>query len=949
MKYGLLIAVCLFLGKLSGQEFFFRIEPTLTEGNVREINLLFETSNHLLWVGTDEGLFTYDGRKYKSIQRPDHAKVKVTTIAESDEHEVWVGYEDGYLQIVNPYGNSKVIPSDSVKGVPVTTIVFHPTAGVVITTYGKGVWLLSQGILSRITFEGLADMDDVYDALCDQKGRLWFATDNGIWIYTTGSNPSLDHLHRPQGLPDDIVTQLEEDNNRDIWIGLYDHGVAKYQFKEDSVFTLINPKITSGNIASLTKGRPGEIWFSTGKDLQRFSHANLYQDIKLPIEFNNRVGCILFDQEGMLWVATANKLATTNTRFEFWTPDLSRIQSIEIANDKIFLGTPKGLFTMDKSTGKTKSILAQEHINVLSLYTDPKDHLWVGTFGQGLYCLDPMTKKFIRLTEKDNLSNNSILNIDGRNKTVWLATLGGITQIDWIDSPFEEDILISGFFEKYNFSEGYVYDVYADDSGATWFGTDGKGIFTLRNNKLSEFNLSLPEKSTDDHEVKTVYSFTKGADQSIWISVSQGKVFQFDAQGKSINSFEVGGSEAPSLVSSGAGEILMISQGGIQIAKPWGELVRYGELSGLKSFMPNINVTIVDKDGSVWMADSNKVVHYSPLPMDTGQYVRMHLESIIPSSLYESEGARLRPDSNYLDIRFAGLWHQDPGSIRYRYKLEGHDADWILTSDRRAVYSRLSPGTYTFIVEGSHHEDFKNAGSFRRTFLVPYPFYFRWWFIVGISLIFAWITFSYVLSRIKRIKKLHQLEKEKTMLRVHAIQAQVNPHFLFNSFNALAGIIEEDQPAAVDYVDQLSSFFRGVLMHRNAELIRIDEELELVRNYTFILHKRYGQNLKIEEVIEENSGKIAPLSIQLLVENAIKHNIVSKEKPLKVSIHIDRDWVTVSNPIRPKFNHAVESTGFGLSSLVARYQYLTKEKVEIQCIADTFTVRIPIIHHEPAL
>jgi ligand-binding sensor domain-containing protein len=945
MTRGLVIVFVLLLGKLSGQDLFFRIEPSLTEGNIREINLLFQSSHHLLWLGTDEGLYTYDGRKYKVFQRQDKVKVKVTAIAESTDHEIWVGYEDGYVQIIHPYGSSKHIPFDSIKGYPVSKIIFHPTTGVCITTYGKGAWSYVDGTLTRLSFEQLGNIDDVYDALFDQKGKLWLASDNGIWVYRPGNNPSLSHLHRDQGLPDDIVTQLEEDTNGDIWIGLYDHGIAKYQFADDSIFTMLSPNTFSGNITNLTKGRTGEVWFSTEKKLKRYSQKEGYQEIKLPLEFNNRLGSILFDQEGMLWVTTVNKLATTNTRLSYWSPDISGIQSIEIANQKIWLGTQHGLYAMEKSSGKTQPFLSKEHINVLALYTDPHDHLWIGTFGQGLYCFDPKSKKIIRRTEKDNLSNNSILNIDGRNKTVWLATLGGITQIDWIDSPFEQDILISGFFEKYKFPEGYVYDVYADENGSTWFGTDGKGIYTLRNNRLEAFDLSL----ANNEEIKTVYSFTKGVDHSIWISGSQGQVFQFDQHGKSKNTFEVAETEASSLVTSGEGEILMIGQGGILIAKPSGEIVRHGEVSGLKSFMPNINAVITDKDGSVWIADSNKVWHYTPLPLDTGQRVRIHLESIIPSSLYQSEGARLRPDSNYLDIRFVGLWYQDPGSIRYRYKLEGHDADWIYTSDRRAVYSRLSPGTYTFIVEGYHHDDFKNAGSFRKTFFVPYPFYFRWWFILGISLILSWIAFSYVLNRIKRIKKLHQLEKEKTMLRVHAIQAQVNPHFLFNSFNALAGIIEEDQPAAIDYVDQLSSFFRGVLMHRNAELIRIDEELDLVRNYTFILHKRYGQNLRIEESIEENSGKIAPLSIQLLVENAIKHNIVSKEKPLKVSIHIDKDWVTVSNPIRPKFNHATESTGFGLSSLVARYQYLTKEKVEIRCTADTFTVRIPIIHHEPAL
>jgi sensor histidine kinase YesM len=160
----------------------------------------------------------------------------------------------------------------------------------------------------------------------------------------------------------------------------------------------------------------------------------------------------------------------------------------------------------------------------------------------------------------------------------------------------------------------------------------------------------------------------------------------------------------------------------------------------------------------------------------------------------------------------------------------------------------------------------------------------------------------------------------------------------------LSGIIEEDQEAAVDYVDQLSSFFRGVLLHRNAELITLAEEIEIMRNYTYILEKRYAKNIRIIEEIETTEGFIAPLSLQLLVENAIKHNIVSREKPLVIRITGNRKWLVVSNPIQPKFQSLTESTGFGLSSLLTRYQYLTTSKIEIINDGNTFTVKIPIIH-----
>ncbi len=118
---------------------------------------------------------------------------------------------------------------------------------------------------------------------------------------------------------------------------------------------------------------------------------------------------------------------------------------------------------------------------------------------------------------------------------------------------------------------------------------------------------------------------------------------------------------------------------------------------------------------------------------------------------------------------------------------------------------------------------------------------------------------------------------------------------------------------------------------------------EIVRYYIYLLQKRYTTNLRINENIVDSEGWIAPLSIQLLIENAIKHNIVSADKPLTISLTMDGRWIEVSNPVQPKVNASTESTGFGLSSLVTRYQYLTQEKIEIRREQNTFTVRIPII------
>ena len=947
MKSCTLLFCLLLSGTLSGQGFHFRQAPSFTEGDVRQITQIYQSSDQMIWMGTDKGVYAFDGRKYRYHPRPDKEVQEVTTIDEGPGGQIWVGYHDGCLQVVSLQGVNQIILADSIKDAAISQILFQTDGKVFISTYGEGMWILDKGNLSRIRFNNLALIDDIYDALLDLQGRIWMATDDGIWIYQQGQTESLTHLDRYRGLPDEIVTKLQLEDNGDVWIGLYDHGLARFISAIDTILPLMSLQPSAGNVIGLIKGRTGEVWMGTEKSVSTYSFGGTNHSIEIPAECKERLQSLFFDSNGNLWLASGNKLFVANTQIEYILPGVASIQAIAVTNEKLWLGSEFGLYGLDRDNLTLKPFLERENINILSMYKDPSGLLWIGTFGQGVYIFNPEDKSFMRLTESDHLSNNSVLNIDGRDQTVWLATLGGVTEIKWRKDPMKDPLEIIDFLDKFNFPAGYVYDVYADDAGKTWFGTDGKGLYYLDHDQLKPLVFHSGKTTIAEEDLKTIYSITSDTSHTIWISGSKGNILHFDMNGNVLRQIDAPQGSVNSLVTSGKGEILMIREGAIQISNPGGEMYFYNESSGLKSFIPNINATAKDLDGSVWMADADQILHYIPFNVNTHQSVQMHLEAVSPASLLSKEEIRLSPDSNFLDIRFTGLWYDDPSAVRYRYMLEGHDKDWIYTREGRAVYSKLAPGTYTFVVAGSYTDDFANVFPLKRTIIVLPPIFLRWWFILGASVMIICLIIAYIMASLKRINKLHQLEKEKTMLRLHAIQAQVNPHFLFNSFNTLSSIIEEDQQAAVDYVDQFSGFFRGVLMHRDAELIRIEEEMDIVRNYTYILQKRYGQNLRIIEEIKNSSGLIAPLSIQLLVENAIKHNIVSAEKPLYIYITIDDHWITIANALQPKIQGSTESTGFGLTSLVARYQYLSQVKIEIREEQNTFTVKIPIITEKP--
>ncbi len=215
------------------------------------------------------------------------------------------------------------------------------------------------------------------------------------------------------------------------------------------------------------------------------------------------------------------------------------------------------------------------------------------------------------------------------------------------------------------------------------------------------------------------------------------------------------------------------------------------------------------------------------------------------------------------------------------------------------------------------------------------------------------LTTRYLYSNYKREQTIianQKLMEENIRMRFEALKNQLDPHFLFNSLNTLNGLIGIDDDKARDYVENLSSVFRYTL--NNKHIRTLDEELEYVGSYLSLLKIRYGDNLIVEHKIEPayKQWLIMPVSIQLLVENAVKHNVISNKSPLRIEIRTtERQSIVVSNPINPKAEKSL-GAGVGLANLVDRYAILFKMGIEISDRNGTFCVEVPLIpQNEQAL
>lgn len=189
-----------------------------------------------------------------------------------------------------------------------------------------------------------------------------------------------------------------------------------------------------------------------------------------------------------------------------------------------------------------------------------------------------------------------------------------------------------------------------------------------------------------------------------------------------------------------------------------------------------------------------------------------------------------------------------------------------------------------------------------------------------------------------------KLQKETSQAQLESLRTQVNPHFLFNSLNTLIALIPQDAAKSVDFVRKLSEVYRYLLKAQCSELTSLAEEMKTVNAYLFLLETRFQNALHVNISLDENAymKHLPPVSVQLLIENCIKHNIVSKDKPLTIEIYSERDTLVVKNNFQKKEKDE-ESTGLGLLNIKKRYAILSDREIEIIEDGKSFIVKLPLL------
>lgn len=194
------------------------------------------------------------------------------------------------------------------------------------------------------------------------------------------------------------------------------------------------------------------------------------------------------------------------------------------------------------------------------------------------------------------------------------------------------------------------------------------------------------------------------------------------------------------------------------------------------------------------------------------------------------------------------------------------------------------------------------------------------------------------------VKETEELKRETLSAEFETLKSQINPHFLFNALNTLTSLIEEHPKQATDFVLKLSSVYRYVLTQKDKQLVTLKEELDFIEAYIYLNQIRFGNNLNVSIRVPSSfhQAKLVTLALQMLIENCIKHNIVSTQHPLTIQLYVEGDTLVVKNNLQKKQQN-IDSNGIGLNNIVHRYGFITDRKVEITEDGANFIVSLPLI------
>ncbi len=457
-------------------------------------------------------------------------------------------------------------------------------------------------------------------------------------------------------------------------------------------------------------------------------------------------------------------------------------------------------------------------------------------------------------------------------------------------------------------SPNYIYEICEDPMQKLWIGTeDGFSVYDPKTENFNNF--SYKQRLDSVPQLKIIFKILCTPDSSIWIvdsranGVSIEYPYKTPYQFKPIPTGENGITDRIYNVLFSKERTYITTESGLSIIEKSGKIERFNQKEGLPA-LRTLGPILEIMDGQVFIGTGNQLIYFNPESLDkepnkiplylTTLNIFNKRQEINIDSLQEA-GLTLTYLQNFFSLKLSSLNYDNPEEYKLSYRLSGLNNAWITDQDKKAVFTNIPGGNYTFEARLLDKNNQPQEALFQLPIEIIPPFWKTLWFRSLLVISFLLIVLAFYAIRVRSIRREAKLttafNKQIANMELSSLRAQMNPHFLFNSLNSIRHQIISNKKIEADrYLLKFSRLVRLILNNSRQQLIPLKDELEALALYIELESSRFdhkfGYQLEIDESIDIDRLKIPPLLIQPFVENAIWHGLMQKPKPGEVEIDV---------------------------------------------------------------
>lgn len=828
----LLTCFCILnLGRVYSQSLDIRFFPVSQEVlSNKSVRTIVKDSLGFVWFGTVEGLFRFDGTNVKAYEHnpTDSASLTHNTInavIEDHHHNLWIGTAQGlviYDREKDNFINVDAIPTNKnhINNGYITALAEDAEGKIWIGTMGGGINIYDPQRLQFLNIFSNNSKDnyvgaDYITSLLVNDDNVWCGTRAGLKIYSARTLQSASLSIDDNDVVKKEVTTVIKGKGQNLWIGMANGDINELVFHNNRyrIKSYAHPNDVyerkGGYIHSMTKDRSDNLWIATENGGVSYLDVHSNKVTQFLTEEGNvfsvpsiSVRSIYVDDHAMVWVGMADKgvcfIDNSSKKFELYqrnhpqkntlvgnnvkafaqrsdgkvwltTSDGLNLLTLNTraltnpvsvneklrykfimtmtcdANDNLWVGTwREGVFRINPKTFETKKFNVEGdgtgNNNVLCVYEDKRGNIWVGTSGSGLYLYNRAQQKFVQLSEKgktDYVPDRSYVTsvLEDSDGIIWVGTLYGLFALK---REGDQTFTYTAYYQNNqpgSLSSSAIECIYEDNKKNLWFGTNDRGLNGFNKQKQT-FTAIQKQHGLSSNVIRGILTDAKG---NLWISSDVG-ISKFNPLTGAVNNY---------LKEDGLNSNNFNGHASLKTRS--GEFI-FGGTNGFNIFYPD---SITDNKTKPTMYLTDLKINNQPVAIGSE-------DSPLKKQVGLTQGISLSHEQRSFIIDFVAITYGTSSRSQYCYKLEGFEDSWNCTgSNNRATYTNIDAGNYVFLVKGTNSDGVWADVPARLEITVYPPYWKTWWATLLYILVIAAIIYFLVRIKTERIKITNQLNLEK--------------------------------------------------------------------------------------------------------------------------------------------------------------------------------------------